>query len=152
MWLYRGERESGLVFDSIDLDGAGGKKMHAVGLKSVSTCCAVLLEVMVEVWCSPKWTCLPCCTFCLFIFRLGWVQWGWAFLQNLNVCMLCVSVLLEDGIEALFLIPFFHSNWKRDVCSAGLKSLYLVCGSALVGFMTPFCLSGAVCSNFSAAD
>lgn len=44
MWLYRGEREGGFVFGSIGLDGAGGK-MHAAGLTSVSTHCAVLLEV-----------------------------------------------------------------------------------------------------------
>lgn len=45
---------------------------------------------------------------------------------------------------------FFTVTKRGGTCSAGLKLLYLVCSSAPVGFVTHFCLSAKVCSNFFA--
>lgn len=58
-------------------------------------------------------------------------------MESLNVNILCVSLLLEDRMGTLSLmILFFFSDYNIAACSAGLKSLYLVCGSAAVGFMS----------------
>lgn len=72
-------------------------------------------------------------------------------MKKLSVLMLCVSLLIENGRAALSMTQvFFTVNKTADTRSAGLKSLYLVCSSAPVGFVTHFCLPAKVCSNFFA--